>query len=234
MAFQIASFSLPTLKKALSLASKVLRGDNQRRCWCRIVVMFWLMAKAHLCSSGFPRTTGATLECGAVKGFGETDRRELRVRLFKGTPTLHFTWFVLQIKKAHNWKKIKIYTFLLSINTNLDWSNYPLTQAHLPSVCLCHPTLFLYQLYCHAVWSYINIVNSSKNKVGIHTLVLTNITNFEAFLVGAVVRWPADQELVAGGGEVEGRGQVAAERGQRGAVGRRTWRDGDERGKTKT
>lgn len=98
--FQIASFSLPTSKKALSLASKVLRGDNQRRCWCRIVVMFWLMGKAHLCSSGFPWTTGATLECGAVKGFGETDRRELRVRLFKGTPTLHFIRFVLQKKNT--------------------------------------------------------------------------------------------------------------------------------------
>lgn len=60
-------------------------------------------------------------------------------------------------------------------------------------------------------------------------MVLTNIANFEASLVGAVVRRPADQELVAGGGEVKGRGQVAAERSQRRTVGRRTWRDQNTR-----
>lgn len=50
-------------------------------------------------------------------------------------------------------------------------------------------------------------------------MVLTNIANFEALLVRAVVRGPADQELVARGGEVEGRLHVAAQRRQSGTVG---------------
>lgn len=53
-------------------------------------------------------------------------------------------------------------------------------------------------------------------------MVLTNIANFEASLIGAVVRRPADQELVAGGGEVKGRRQVTAQGRQSGAVGCRT------------
>lgn len=63
------------------------------------------------------------------------------------------------------------------------------------------------------------MLSSSKNKVGIHTLVLTNIANFEAPLVRAVVRRPADQELVTRGRDVEGGRQVTAQRRQCGTVG---------------
>ena len=54
-------------------------------------------------------------------------------------------------------------------------------------------------------------------------MVLTNIADSEAPLVGAVVGGPAHQELVAGAGDVEGRGQVSAQRGQGGAVGSGAW-----------
>lgn len=46
---------------------------------------------------------------------------------------------------------------------------------------------------------------------GIHTLILTHISDVEAAAVGAVVRGPAQQELVAGGRQVERRFDVSAE-----------------------
>lgn len=52
----------------------------------------------------------------------------------------------------------------------------------------------------------------------IHTLILTHVSDVEAASVGAVVRGPAQQELVACGGEAEGRLNVAAERCQALAV----------------
>ena len=45
----------------------------------------------------------------------------------------------------------------------------------------------------------------------IHTLILTHVSDVEATSVSAVVRGPAQQELVAGGGQAEGRLNVTAE-----------------------
>lgn len=44
----------------------------------------------------------------------------------------------------------------------------------------------------------------------IHTLILTHVSDVEAVSVGAVIRGPAQQELVAGGGQAEGRFNVTA------------------------
>lgn len=45
----------------------------------------------------------------------------------------------------------------------------------------------------------------------IHTLILTNVSNVEAASVGAVIRGPAQQQLVTCGGQAEGRFNVTAE-----------------------
>ena len=45
----------------------------------------------------------------------------------------------------------------------------------------------------------------------IHTLILTHISDVEAVTVGAVVRGPAQQQLVASGGQAEGGFYVTAE-----------------------
>lgn len=49
---------------------------------------------------------------------------------------------------------------------------------------------------------------------GIHTLILTHISDVEAAAVGAVVRRPAQQELVAGGRQVERCFNVSTECGK--------------------
>lgn len=46
----------------------------------------------------------------------------------------------------------------------------------------------------------------------IHTLILTHVSDVETAAVGAMVGGPAQQELVAGGGQAEGGFNVAAER----------------------
>lgn len=46
----------------------------------------------------------------------------------------------------------------------------------------------------------------------IHTLILTHVSDVEASAVGAVVRRPSQQQLVARGGQIEGGLDVAAER----------------------
>lgn len=60
-------------------------------------------------------------------------------------------------------------------------------------------------------------------------MVLTNIADFEAFLVGAVVRRPADQELVARGREVKRCWQVSAQSCQSGTVGCWTLEEKEEK-----
>lgn len=46
----------------------------------------------------------------------------------------------------------------------------------------------------------------------IHTLILTHVSDVEAPSVGAMVRGPAQQELVARGGQTEGCFNVTTER----------------------
>lgn len=46
----------------------------------------------------------------------------------------------------------------------------------------------------------------------IHTLILTHVSDVEAASIGAVVRGPAQQQLVACGGQAEGRFNVTTER----------------------
>lgn len=45
----------------------------------------------------------------------------------------------------------------------------------------------------------------------IHTLILTHVSDVEASAVGAVVRRPSQQQLVARGGQIERSFDVAAE-----------------------
>lgn len=45
----------------------------------------------------------------------------------------------------------------------------------------------------------------------IHTLILTHVSNVETTSVGAVVRGPAQQQLVARGGQAEGCFNVTTE-----------------------
>lgn len=45
----------------------------------------------------------------------------------------------------------------------------------------------------------------------IHTLILTHVSDVEATSIGAMVRRPAQQELVARGGQIEGCLNVTAE-----------------------
>lgn len=48
----------------------------------------------------------------------------------------------------------------------------------------------------------------------IHTLILTDIADSESLLIGAVVSRPAQQELMASGGDVERSGNVTTQSGQ--------------------
>lgn len=52
----------------------------------------------------------------------------------------------------------------------------------------------------------------------IHTLILTHISDVEASAVGAMIRRPAQQELVASGCEIKGCVNVTTEQGHALAV----------------
>lgn len=45
----------------------------------------------------------------------------------------------------------------------------------------------------------------------IHTLILTHVSDMETTSVGAVIRGPAQQELMTGGGQAEGCFNVTTE-----------------------
>lgn len=57
-------------------------------------------------------------------------------------------------------------------------------------------------------------VQAIKRFKWIHTLILTDIADAEPPLIGAMVSWPAQKKLVAGGGDVEGCGEVTTQCGQ--------------------
>lgn len=67
--------------------------------------------------------------------------------------------------------------------------------------------------------------NWKSYRFGIHTLILTHVSDTKALFVGAVIRRPSEEQLVTCGGDVEGHAEIATQHRQTLTVDIRTCRN---------